>query len=202
MRATVVLYDGCTITEVAEIATRLANWDVQVEFAAATTQELRDQSGLRMLPDRALAEIDPTGLTAVLVPGGDPASVLADDAVLGWLRRASEAGAIVAAICAGVTVVAAAGLTAGRRITHNHRSPWASPEHSQTVEHLWADARIEPDRTIGVVRDANLITALPNFPVEFAMEVLVAIGLYDRRRASLMGAHLKGGYVEELYVGS
>jgi len=58
---------------------------------------------------------------------------------------------------------------------------------------------VEEDRTVGVVRDGTLVSALPNAPVEFAMEILVAIGLYDRRRAELMGAHLKGGYVEELY---
>ncbi len=200
MRAAVLLYEGCTITEVAEIATRLVAWDVQVDFVARAAGELRDQSGLRMLPDRTLADVDPAGSTVVLVPGGDPATVLDDEAVLAWLRRASEAGALVAAICAGVTVVASAGLVAGRRITHNYRSPWATPEHASTVEHLWAGAEVEQDRTVGVVRDGNLITALPNFPVDFAMEILVAIGLYDRRRAELMGEHLKGGYVEELYL--
>ena len=49
------------------------------------------------------------------------------------------------------------------------------------------------------MRDGNLITALPNFPVDFAMEILVALGLYDRHRAELMAEHLKGAYVEELY---
>lgn len=200
MSAAVLLYDGCTITEVAEIATRLANWDVTVHFVAPSVGELRDQSGLRMLPDRALGDLDPSTLTVVLVPGGNPDSVRDDPVVLAWLRRADEAGVLVAAICAGMTLVASAGLVAGRRITHNFRSPWAPPELADEVAHLWADAVVEEDRTIGVVRDGNLVSALPNAPVEFAMEILVAIGLYDRRRAELMGAHLKGGYVEQLYL--
>lgn len=201
MSAAVLLYEGCTITEVAEIATRLANWDVNVQFVAPSIEEIRDQSGLRMIPDRALGDVDPSGLTVVLVPGGNPDSVRDDAAVSAWLRQADESGVLVAAICAGVTLVASAGLVAGRRITHNMRSPWAPPELAESVEVLWAGAVVEPDRTIGVVRDGNLISALPNAPVEFAMEILVAIGLYDRRRAELMGAHLKGGYVEQLYLG-
>ena len=60
---------------------------------------------------------------------------------------------------------------------------------------------MEDDRTVGVVRDGNLISALPNYPVDFAMEILVALGLYDRQRADLMAEHLKGRYVEELYLG-
>ena len=200
MSAAVLLYDGCTITEVAEIATRLANWDVTVHFVAPSVEELRDQSGLRMLPDHAIGEVDPASLTVVLVPGGNPDSVRDDPAVSAWLRKADEAGVLVAAICAGVTLVASAGLVAGRRITHNVRSPWAPPELADTVAHLWTDAVVEEDRTVGVVRDGNLVSALPNAPVEFAMEILVAIGLYDRRRAELMGAHLKGGYVEQLYL--
>jgi putative intracellular protease/amidase len=200
MSAAVLLYDGCTITEVAEIATRLANWDVHVEFVAPSVEELRDQSGLRMLPDRALGEIDPSSLTVVLVPGGNPDSVRDDPAVLTWLRQADEAGVLVAAICAGVTLVASAGLAAGRRITHNMRSPWAPPEPADAVAHLWVGAVVEEDRTVGVVRDGNLISALPNAPVAFAMEILVAIGLYDRRRADLMGAHLRGEFVEQLYL--
>lgn len=153
-----------------------------------------------MLPDRSIGEVDPAGLTVVIVPGGNPDSVIEGPDVLGWLRRANEAGVLVGAICAGVALVAAAGAAAGRRITHNYRSPWAPPEVVEAVGHLWAGAVVEDDRAVGVVRDGNLISALPNYPVDFAMEILVALGLYDRHRAELMAEHLKGGYVEELYL--
>lgn len=199
MAAAVLLYDGCTISEVAEIATRLAHWNVRVEYVARKVEELRDQSGLRMLPDRSLDEVDPAGLSVLIVPGGNPDSVIDDPAVLAWLRRANGAGVLVGAICAGVALVAAAGVAAGRRITHNYRSPWAPPELVDAVGHLWRDAVVEEDRKVGVVRDGNLISVLLNFPVDFAMEILVALGLYDRHRAELMAAHLKGCYVEELY---
>jgi putative intracellular protease/amidase len=200
LTAAVLLYEGCTITEVAEMATRLTNLGVRVEFVARSLGELRDQSGLRMLPDRALADLDPTELAAVVVPGGDTDSVIENSEVLGWLQRGTEAGVLVAAICAGVALVAAAGVTMGRRITHNYRSPWAPPDLIRVVEHLWVGASVEEDRTVGVVRDRNLITALPNAPVDFAMEVLVALGLYDRPRAGMVARHLKGGFVDELYA--
>jgi hypothetical protein len=68
------------------------------------------------------------------------------------------------------------------------------------VEHLWAGAAVEDDRTVGVVRDGNLISALPNASVDFAMEVLIALELYDRSRAELIARHLKGEFVTELYT--
>lgn len=200
MSAAVLLYDGCTIAEVAEIVTRLSNLDVRVEFVARAVEELRDESGLRMLPDRSIDEVDPDHLTVVIVPGGNPDSVIEDPAVLDWLRRAGDAGVLVGAICAGVALVASAGLVAGRRFTHNYRWPWTMPEHAAMVEPLWDGGLVEEDRTVGVVRDGSLVSALPNAPIEFAMEVLVALDLYDRRRAELIGDHLRGGYVEQLYL--
>ena len=50
MRAAVLLYEGCPIPEVAEIATRLVAWDVQVDFVARAAGGARGQSGLRVLP--------------------------------------------------------------------------------------------------------------------------------------------------------
>ena len=51
-----------------------------------------------------------------------------------------------------------------------------------------------------MVRDGNLISALPNATVDFAMEVLVALELCERSRAELMARHLKGKFVIELYT--
>jgi putative intracellular protease/amidase len=200
LTAGVLLYEGCTVAEVVETATRLKMLGVRVEFLGRSDETLRDESGLRMIPDRALRNVDPAALSVVVVPGGNPDSVIEDPGVLGWLRRASEAGVLVAAICAGVALVAAAGITTGRRITHIYRPPWAPPELVGAVEHLWAGAAVEGDSKIGVVRDGNLVSALPNASVDFAMEVLVALGLYDRSRAELIARHLKGEFVIELYT--
>jgi hypothetical protein len=120
--------------------------------------------------------------------------------VLGWLRRANEAG---------VLVVRSAPLWRSRRRPEllwvvgsrtatgrlGHR-----PSSSRRSANLWAGAMVDQDRTVGVVRDGNLISALPNFPVDFAMETLVTLGLYDRCRVELLAGHLKGDYVEELYL--
>lgn len=199
MTAAVLLYDGCTITEVTEIATRLVDCKVRVEFVARDVEQIQDQSGLRMLPNRPLDDVDPALLSVVIVPGGNPDNVIDDPAVLDWLRRANAAGVLVGAICAGVALAASAGLVAGRRITHNYRAPWAAAELVKAAERLWVDAIVVESRTIGVVLDTNLISALPNYPADFAMEILVGLGLYDRHKADLVSKHLKGDYVEELY---
>ncbi len=54
--ALVLLYDGCTIVEVADAATRLADNGIPVRFVSHDGRNVLDQSGLRMQPDCAIGE--------------------------------------------------------------------------------------------------------------------------------------------------
>lgn len=197
--AIVLLYPGCTIAEVIELATRLADADFDVVFGAVDPAPLIDRSGLRIQPAAGVESLDPTTADAVIVPGGDPEAVIDDPAVAGLLRTALEAGGLVAGICAGVLVMAAAGVLQGRSITHNYRPPWAPPEVVAFVERSWLGAMVEPDPAVGVVVDGPIITALPNATIEFTTTVCHHLGLYDADRARHIGRHLRGEHVVELY---
>ena len=195
----VLLYEGCTIAEIAEAATRLRTNGLDVQFVGVNHEVVVDRSGLRMIPGRIIADSDVSAYRAVLVPGGNPDSVIELGQVHAFLSGASNAGALMAGICAGVALLAASGVTAHHTITHNYRSPWCPRDVSDTVAPLWTESSAIDDRTVGVVRDANVITALPNASIGFALAVCEALGVYTAERASLLAAHLKGEFVEQLF---
>lgn len=197
----VLLYPGCTIGEVIELTTRLAEAGWGVVHVSPDGQPLPDRSGLVVHPDRSLAGTDPAEVDLVIVPGGDPAAIIDDRAVVEFLVAVERDGAVVAGICAGVLVLAGAGLLVDRSITHNYRRPFAPPEVEAFVEQFWVGALVEPDPSIGVVVDGNLVTALPNAAIEFAMTVAQQVGVLTAERAAAIGRHLRGELVAELHQG-
>ncbi len=72
---------------------------------------------LTVEPDATIAAFDaehPEGADYVVVPAMDPHN---DPAALAWIRSQAEKGATVIGVCAGATVVGAAGLLDGKRAT-------------------------------------------------------------------------------------
>lgn len=80
---------------------------------------VRCAKGLRLVPDHG---VDDVGTLHVLVhPGGSGTRLLAvDHEHLAWLRRLRTTTPIIASVCTGARVLAAAGLLAGRPATTHH----------------------------------------------------------------------------------
>ena len=182
--ALVLLYPGCTVAEIALTADRLSRLGHTVRWWTLDGAPIVDTAGLRISPGLGIEpdiESAAAGADLMLVPGGDPEPIMGNEAIAAALRSADARGATVAAICAGVLVLADAGLTAGRRITHNYRRPLAPAEVEDFTRAFWADAQVEPDLDQGVVVDGNLITALPTAVTEFAETVTERFRREDRR---------------------
>ena len=94
----VLLYPGCIIAEVIEPASRLARAGARVEWIGADREPFTDESGLVLNPAMSIAECDPARLQALLVPGGDPRSVIGDPSVRRLVVEVSDGG-VVASIC-------------------------------------------------------------------------------------------------------
>ena len=87
---------------------------------AKTREPVRSMQGLRIVPDGTLDEAPP--LDILHIPGGrGQETLMADEEVLGWLRRQAS-GARVFSVCTGALLLGAAGLLVGRRATTH----WAS----------------------------------------------------------------------------
>ncbi len=201
----VLLYSGCTIAEVIEVATRLKGAELDVQFVSVYGGDVIDESGLIMVPDKAIDEIDRSKVDAVIVPGGDPEAIIGNQAIQKLVSTVAGNGGVVAGICAGVLVLGDAGVLAGRHITHNYRSPWAPPEVAEFVRNLLEGADVEPPVGDVVCVDTSsgsngvVITALPNATIEFTTAVGQALGLFNADVAELLERHLAGEFVPELF---
>ena len=136
-----------------------------------TDAPVRSMGGLRVVPDRALADLDPAAVRLLILPGGDlwegiyPRAEL--DAVLAELRAREVP---IAAICGATLALARAGLLNDRAHTSNELAYLTSlvPEYAgggQYVDEL-------------AVRDRRVITASGLGPTEFAREIFEELEVF------------------------
>lgn len=97
-----------------------------LELVGPVAGPVRSTQGPRLVADVGYADASPPDLA--LVPGGFGIRALVDDAeVLAWLARWAGEAPLVASVCTGAGLLAAAGLLDGRRATSNKRAfAWAA----------------------------------------------------------------------------
>lgn len=113
---------------------------------------------LKVEPDATIAAFDaahPDGADYVIVPAMSRDD---DPAVLQWIRRQAEQGAVIVGICAGGKVVAATGLLDGRRATTHwfYLKDWR--DNHPAIRYV-ADRRIVVDR--GVATTTGISASMP-----------------------------------------
>jgi cyclohexyl-isocyanide hydratase len=123
-----------------------ASWpEARVRLIWKDREPIVSVTGLRLLPDETFD--DCPQLDVVCVPGGDGINpLLADEAVLEFLRRQAKAARFVTSVCTGALVLGAAGLLKGKRATTH----WASHDLLPAFGAIPAKGR--------VVRDGGLMT--------------------------------------------
>ena len=139
-----------------------------VVVAAPEGAPVRSMGGLRVTPDIALDDVDPSRAAMLILPGGTSWEERESPDVTATLNRFAERDVPIAALCGSTLALARAGLFRGRRHTSNMRGYLERHVPGYGGETNYVD---EP-----AVRDGNLITASGMGGVEFAYEV---IGLLD-----------------------
>ncbi|MET0339970.1 MAG: DJ-1/PfpI family protein [Polyangiales bacterium] len=162
----VVVFDGLPDWEPALALAALRDASIPVRTVGFTSEPVITAAGMRVVPDLALEEIDPTRVKLLIVPGGDhwEASgypVSAFESLLAQLRTANVP---VAAICGATVALARAGSFEGKAHTGNGRQWLKSIVPSYAGEDLYQEEL--------AVRQDGLITAPGSAPVEFAREVI------------------------------
>jgi putative intracellular protease/amidase len=133
--------------------------------------------GVTVVPDCAIADVDPADVAILVLPGGDRwEQEPLEPELEALLTKLDAAGVPIAAICAATTAIARADLLRGRRHTSN------GLEYLKQQVPAYAEAGGYVDAP--AVRDRGLITASGLADVEFAREIMTELDVLsedDRR---------------------
>jgi putative intracellular protease/amidase len=172
-KAAVLLYPGCTYFEVAATVDVLS-CHFEVLHFTPDGSEITDSSGRTLTAQGSYADLERGQLDCVLIPGGDPRSIVPEHKATAALQRIAEQGALMAGICAGNLVLASAGLLKGVRATHNYTPEYAPEEKVAATAPYWDGILFE---RADLVEDGKRITAQHWAHEEFAAAVARHLGI-------------------------
>lgn len=172
----VLLYPGCVFGEIAHCVERLSQCCEVRYFTPQGDGAFRLSNQLMIQPDGSYSGILPWA-DAIVIPGGNPDSILNDGLSDEILRKAHEEGRILAGICAGVMVMAHAGVLQGRKATHLYQTPMLSEEIAGFVA-PWFQETTSVLKNFCV--DGNCVTAMPWATVEFSSALEASLGLQKK----------------------
>lgn len=157
-----MLYPGCIEFEVL-LAAHLLGPKFPVRVATPDGKFYQSANGMRIEADFAYAEVKPVDVKVLLVPGGDPGSLLGNEDANRLVRQCHAHHAVIGAICAGPFVLAQAGILRGRRVAHGYQK-----EQLEFLTEFFAGVLVS-EQPLEV--DGTLITAKPELYAAFALEL-------------------------------
>lgn len=158
----------------------LASWgqlwpqdEVHVVTLSPTGEPVRCAKGLRVTPDHSWDDA-PT-FDVVIYPGGiGTRAHLKDEHVLSWVRKMSDRQTVMASVCTGSLVYAAANLLNGRPATTH----WASLE---LLASLGRDIDVRPEDRF--VDDGDVITSAGvSAGIDMALHLVARLHSVERAR--------------------
>ncbi|MGH8173268.1 MAG: DJ-1/PfpI family protein [Rhodanobacteraceae bacterium] len=148
--------------------------DFRVRTVGVERKPVQSMGGLTILPDIALDEIEHERAALFILPGGTAWERGENTDISLQLARLHANGVVIGALCGGVLALAHAGLLDARRHVSNYAG------YIDTYVPAYAGAAL-CDTTALAVTDDRVITAGGVGPIEFAREIIRALGLYDSR---------------------
>jgi putative intracellular protease/amidase len=174
--AHIALYDTLADWELghllAELHTgRFTGTPFEVVTVAESLDPITTMGGVRMVPDRLLADLDPADSDILVLAGSEQWDAGGGEPFSAAAARFLEAGVPVAAICGATAGLARAGLLDERRHTS------AAPGYLAATGYAGGEHYVDERAVV----DGDLITAGPQSPVQFARAVLDRLGLAPDR---------------------
>ena len=176
----VALFDGAEELDWAGPWEVLASWagqwpddGVHVFTLAREDRPVTCAKGLRVLPDETWESAPP--LDVLVYPGGmGTRRDLQDEAVLDWIRGLAAGDTMIASVCTGSLVLAAAGLLDGKPATTH----WGSLEVLPTLGH---DIEVRPDDRF--VDNGSVLTAAGvSAGIDMALHLVARLQSTERAR--------------------
>ncbi|MEU9982667.1 DJ-1/PfpI family protein [Streptomyces sp. NPDC050856] len=164
------VYDTFADWETGHATAWLSRGGYGTRTVGPTTAPVTTMGGMRVVPDLALADLNPADSALLILTGADLWETGDDLAPFATAaRRFLGAGVPVAAICGATAGLAREGLLDDRAHTSAVPGYLAATGYRGGAHYVEADA----------VTDGGLITAGPTEPVAFAREVLAQLGVYE-----------------------
>jgi len=118
-KALVFLATGFEEIEAITIVDVLRRAGVDVTVAGLTPNVVEGAHGVKIVPDKPIDDVKIDDFDAVVVPGGNPGykNLRKDPRVIDIIKEAFDSNKLVAAICAGPTVLSDAGILNGKACT-------------------------------------------------------------------------------------
>ena len=196
-RVLMLAFENCQILDVtgpleilasANETDRAAPQIYEIELAAERAGPLATTAGLRLVADRAFADIADAELKRVhtfMVAGGDGTlKALRNKALIDFVARAGRHVRRIASVCSGSAILAAAGLLDGKRATTH----WNA---AAEMARVFPKVRLEPDAIY--VRDGDIWTSAG---ITAGMDLALALIEHDvGREAALAVARRHGLYL-------
>ncbi len=157
----VPLAPGFEEIEAITVADILRRAGAEVTVAGTVAGPVEGRSGIRVIPDTVMENVEELDYDMVVLPGGAAGAenLKKDKRVKSVLERLHNRGRFITAICAAPAVLSALGLTKGRAVT-SHPSVRA-----ELKDEIIVDER--------VIADGNIITGLgAGSAMEFAFKLV------------------------------
>jgi 4-methyl-5(b-hydroxyethyl)-thiazole monophosphate biosynthesis len=118
-KALVFLASGFEEIETLTVVDVLRRAGVDVTVAGLAPNVTEGKHGVKVVPDKGIDDIKVEDFDAVVVPGGNPGykNLRKDPRVIAMVKEAFNSNKLVAAICAGPTVLSDAGILADKACT-------------------------------------------------------------------------------------
>jgi transcriptional regulator GlxA family with amidase domain len=176
----VLLYPGCIFFEIA-LATEILAPKFEVLYYTPDGNSHRASNAASIAAEGSFAALQLTFPEAVIVPGGDPGSILHPVNIARMpLQAIASRGALLAGICAGCLVLAASGLLYDHRGTHNYTEEHAAVEDVRAMAVHWKGMIYE---RADLVQDRRRITAQPWAYRQFAAAIALELGALTKAQA-------------------
>lgn len=132
--------------------------------------------GLKVLPDITVDECNLTSKDVLILPGGETWTSKGNELILSKAKEALKEGCIVAAICGATLALAKEGLLDNRNHTSNDLGFL-----KMVVPSYLGEKKYKSEVS---VRDENLITASGIAPLEFTVDVLKSLDVFEDQALS------------------
>jgi 4-methyl-5(b-hydroxyethyl)-thiazole monophosphate biosynthesis len=118
-KALVFLATGFEEIETVTVVDVLRRAGVDVTVAGLTPNVTEGKHGVKVVPDKSIDDVKVEDFDAVIAPGGNPGykNLRKDPRVIAMVKKAFNSNKLVAAICAGPTVLSDAGILEGKACT-------------------------------------------------------------------------------------